>query len=67
MFVHTYGIILTIRVVLPFVNVLTSLVPCKQFNTNPIAFMITINAQIDWTPTNISQNANVYNCGLLCI
>jgi hypothetical protein len=62
--VRTYVVILAFGVVLPFVNILSSLFPCKQSNTHPTTFMITINTQIDWTPTNMSLDENVYNCGL---
>ncbi len=55
MVVLTYGIVLT------FVNVLSSLIPCKQFKTNPITLMIIINAPIYWTPTNMSPNTNIVN------
>ncbi len=54
-------VVLTYGIVLPFVNVLSSLIPCKQFKTNPITLMITINAPIYWTPTIMSPNTNIVN------
>ncbi len=66
MVVQTSISILTIGVILPFVNVLTSSISCKYSNTNPTTFMITINAQIYRTFTNMSSNTDVYNHGLFC-
>jgi hypothetical protein len=59
--VETYVFVMTFRVILPFVNVLSSPIPCKWFKTNPIAPMITINALIHWTPTNMSPNIDFVN------
>jgi hypothetical protein len=55
---------MTFGVVLPFINILRLSIPCKWSNTHPVAFMIAINTQIDWTLTNMSPNKNVYKCEL---